>query len=180
MTTDLTYDSVWSVEHLDPNQRFPMKSKPVPVGEAVIIEHSGTSHFLASDMVEYRNDFGIEYEVSVHSYATLNKSQSLALEKAGKLNRDLPTKFQNEQNMWTFVTSTSPATDFELIAQEKPKPEELLSMIKKKLLERGMYGIRSLGLMFTLMDTSKNKMLDPEEFHDAMNKYGIPIDMQVI
>lgn len=156
-----------------------MKSQPVPVGEPIILEHCGTSHYLASDLIEYRNDFGIEYEVSVHSYATLNKSQSLALEKAGKLNRDLPTKFQTEQNMWTFVTSKDPATDYDIAKNEKLKPEELLSMVREKLLERGTYGIRGLGLVFKNMDTTGNKKLDPEEFYEGMNKYGLCISIEV-
>jgi len=180
VTTVPNYDTVWTIEHLDPNQRYPMKSQVVPVNEPVIIEHCGTSHYLASDLVEYRNDFGIEYEVCVHSFATLNKSQSLALEKAGKLNRDLPTKFQTEQNMWTFVTSKDPSTDYEIQAKKKIPPEELLILVKQKLLERGNYGIRGLGLIFKNMDKSGNRKLDPEEFYNAMEKYGISISIEVI
>lgn len=43
---------------------------------------------MASDFINYRNDFGMEYEVSVHSHATFNKSQINNLEKVGKLTRD--------------------------------------------------------------------------------------------
>lgn len=57
----------------------------VPANEQVLIEHCATSQFLASDKINYRNDFGMEYEVSVNSYSTNNKSQALNLEKVGKL-----------------------------------------------------------------------------------------------
>jgi hypothetical protein len=43
--------------------------------------------------VKIKNDFGSENEVSVHSFATKNRSQNLALEKDGKITGDLPTKF---------------------------------------------------------------------------------------
>jgi len=52
----------------------------VLASDPILIEHCATSHFLASDSIQYRNDFGTEYEVSVHSYATNNKSQCLQLE----------------------------------------------------------------------------------------------------
>ena len=174
-----SYDTVWSVEHADPNQRYAMKSQPVPVNMPVIVEHSATSHYLASDLVEYRNDFGIEYEVCVHSFATLNKSQSLALERAGKLNRDLPTKFQNDQNIWTFVTSSDPATDYEKAAVPVPTVESLFPAIKSKLLERGSYGIRGLGQVFKSMDKNGNKKLDPSEFAEALQSYGLSLSKEV-
>ena len=56
--------------------------------QPILLEHCATSHFLASDKLDYRNDFGTEYEVCVHSYATANKSQFLNLEKVGKLTKE--------------------------------------------------------------------------------------------
>jgi hypothetical protein len=179
MTTVPSYDAVWTVEVLDPNKRYPMKSQPVPAGEPAILEHSGTCHYLASDIVEYRNDFGIEYEVSVHSFATLNKSQSLALEKAGKLNSDLPTKFQCEQNMWTFVTSNDPSTDFDASKFNLPKPEEVMSQVWQKLIAKGTYGIRGLCLIITTIIKSGRSSIGPEDFFDIMNKYGIVLSLDV-
>lgn len=179
MHTKPTYDTVWSVEHADPNKRYAMKSLAVPVNEHVIIEHSGTSHFLASDLIEYKNDFGTEYEVCVHSYATLNKSQSLALEKTGKLTRELPTKFQNEQNLWVFVTSNDPSTDF-AVAEPQIDPTELIHAVKKKLLERGSFGIRGLSLTFKTMDKNRNRKVDAEEFSNAMQNYGVDLNEKVL
>jgi len=176
MHTKLSYDTVWTIEHIDPNKRFAMKSQPVEANAPVIIEHCGTSHLLASDLIEYRNDFGIEYEVCVHSYATLNKSQSLALEKEGKLTRDLPTKFQQDQNIWVFVLSNDPKTDFDSIPEKPIDPAEFIKEIKKILLQRGSYGLRGLAKLFKNMDKNGNHKLDPEEFMDALQTYGILID----
>lgn len=88
MSTKNVYNTVWKILHINPNYRIPSLGSPVPANEAVLIEHCATSHYLASDNINYRNDFGTEFEVCVHSYSTNNKSQALNLEKTGKITRD--------------------------------------------------------------------------------------------
>lgn len=70
---------------MNPNYRNSSLGEPVPANDGVLIEHCATSQYLASDKIDYRNDFGMEYEVCVNSYSTNNKSQALNLEKVGKL-----------------------------------------------------------------------------------------------
>lgn len=82
------YNTVWKIVHANPNLRTSSIDQPVLANEPVLIEHCATSHYLASDSIQYRNDFGTEYEVSVFSHSTKNKSQSLSLEQVGKLTRD--------------------------------------------------------------------------------------------
>ena len=74
MITKTIYATVWKLVHIDPNRRIGTVGESVMANEQVLIEHCGTSHYLASDTLEYRNDFGTEYEVCVHSYSTNNKS----------------------------------------------------------------------------------------------------------
>jgi hypothetical protein len=74
--------------------------QPVKSNEPVLIEHCATAQFLASDKIAYGNDFGVEYEVSVRSHTTNNKTQALSLEKVGKLTVDQPTKHQLDLNIW--------------------------------------------------------------------------------
>ena len=74
MTTKNIYNCVWRILHPDPNLRNPSIGSPVEANQPVLIEHCATSHYLASDNIQYRNDFGSEFEVCVHSYATNNKS----------------------------------------------------------------------------------------------------------
>ena len=57
------YNTVWTVEHASPTLRVESMGLPVPANEAVIIRHSATCNLLASDLVDYMNDFGLEYEV---------------------------------------------------------------------------------------------------------------------
>ena len=165
--------------HVDPNVRFTTKSEPVPVNEPIVIEHCATAHYLASDAFEYKNDFGNELEVSVHSYATLNKSQALALEKTGKLTRDLPTKFQNDQNIWCFLSSNDPSTDYKVVEPGKMTHEDLVRIVKQKLLEKGAYGIRGLARVFKSMDENGNHKLDPDDFRWGLYNYGVTITKEV-
>jgi len=88
LTAKNAYNTVWKVDHADPNLRLKLKGQPVESGAPILLEHCATCHYLASDKINYRNDFGMEFEVCVHSYATANKSQALNLEKTGKLTRE--------------------------------------------------------------------------------------------
>jgi hypothetical protein len=74
MSAKNIYNTVWKIMHVDPNLRVGTVGLPVLANDPVLIEHCATSHYLASDSIQYRNDFGTEYEVCVHSYATTNKS----------------------------------------------------------------------------------------------------------
>lgn len=87
------YNTVWRFLPINPNDRNQLLGEPVQAGQPILIEHCATSHYLSSDKIDYRNDFGTECEISVHSAATHNKSQALNLEKVGKITRDQPTKF---------------------------------------------------------------------------------------
>ena len=99
------------IDYIDPNFRFEKQGEPVQVGDPILIRHCSTSHYLAADLVKIKNDFGTEFEVCVKSFATKNKSQNLALEKNGKLTADIPSKFQEAQNI--FFIETSPNSTYE-------------------------------------------------------------------
>lgn len=77
------FETNWEIEAVDPNNRFELSGEPVRANGPLLIKHSSTCHFLASDLVEYKNTHGTEFEVTVHSYQTNNKSQNLALEFKG-------------------------------------------------------------------------------------------------
>ena len=88
------YNSAWKIVHVNPNNRVSSLGQAVPANQEIIIEHCATAQFLYSDKINYRNEFGLEYEVSVFSQTTNNKGQSLNLERIGKLTVDQPTKQQ--------------------------------------------------------------------------------------
>ncbi len=68
------YNTVWKIDHAQPQMRLKVRGSPIEANSPVVIEHCATSHCLASDKLSYRNDFGMEFEVNVHSYTTANKS----------------------------------------------------------------------------------------------------------
>lgn len=100
-----SFNTVWVIDSFDPNDRFEREGEPVKAGEPILLRHCHTQQYLASDLVVEKNDFGIEYEVSAHSFACLNKTQNLALERNGNITTDVPTRFQQDQNVWFFETA---------------------------------------------------------------------------
>ena len=169
------YNTVWVVEDLNPTTRKENIGKPIPANEPIVIKHAATCHLLASDNVDYRNDFGLEYEVCVHSFATKNKSQNLALESSGLISPDAPTKFQHDQNIWMFCTSNDPKDAEEIEGELTYTADDLIADIKKKLLERGSYGIRGLARIFKILDDDGGRKLDLKEFQNGLLDYGFSI-----
>ena len=173
-----TPDTVWRIDHFDPNERLVLRGEPIPLQIPVVIEHCATSEFLAADTLDVCNNFGIECEVSVHSYSTFNKSQQLKLEKSGKRKREVPTKFQDDKNIWAIVTSNDPSTDYKVVEVGKTTYEDLIRMIKQKMLERGIYGVRRLSRIFKDMDQKGDHKLDPDDFRWGLLDYGIVISKE--
>jgi hypothetical protein len=97
---DKTYNCSWIIEHSDPTIRFSMEGRPVNISEPFLLKHCATGRLLASDLVDYYNDFGLEYEVCANNFLSTNKYQTLVSEKAGKLKVDTKTKVERDQNVW--------------------------------------------------------------------------------
>jgi hypothetical protein len=93
----------------------------------------------------------------VHSYSTPNKSQSLQLEKTGKLTRDEATKFQYEQNFWSLCTAPDPSYAEPIKVAPKYTPEEIINDIKTTLKKRGAQSIRGLARQFRILDNNGNR-----------------------
>jgi hypothetical protein len=71
------YNTVWMVEHPDPNERPESVGQPVRVDDSVLFKHEMTNQWLASDTKTYKNTFGEEFEVMAHNFLVQNKSQNL-------------------------------------------------------------------------------------------------------
>lgn len=133
MNIQKIYNSVWEVVHPDPLLQLEMVGQSVQANSPVLIKHCATCAYLASDLLEYKNDFGTEYEVNVHNYSTKNKSQNLALESKGILSSGIPTKFSCDENIWCISTAPDPSFDYE-IDEPVQTVESLLQEIRAKLL----------------------------------------------
>ncbi len=96
---DTSYSTVWEIEHTDPKVRFEYYGKPVKSNDEILIKHSFTNVWLATDL-----DFplatddvgGCDYEVYCHSHQARNKTQNLIAEKEGRSTSDIPLRGQLE------------------------------------------------------------------------------------
>ena len=93
MHSAASFNTVWVIDSPNPNDRLERQGEPVRAGEPLLIRHCQTQQYLASDKSSFRNDFGNEFEVMAHSFASANKTQNLFLEKQGAVTVDVPTRF---------------------------------------------------------------------------------------
>ena len=80
-----------------------MEGREIFVNEPFIVKHCATGRLLASDLINYFNDFGKEYEVCCNNFLTNNKYQTLLAEKIGRLNIDSTLRSEKDQNLWCVV-----------------------------------------------------------------------------
>ena len=74
----IDFNSVWILDHPDPNFRFENQGEVVKAGEPLLIRHSQTSNYLgACSSSKYANDFGSENEVHVANHSSLYRTQNL-------------------------------------------------------------------------------------------------------
>jgi len=102
----------------------------------------------------------------------------LALEKDGKLTGDIPSKFQEDQNLW--MLCTAPDTSFAVPIEDLHKYtiEDLIREIKAKIIERSSNGIRGIARIFKAMDDNGNHQLDVDDFRWGLIDYGITISKE--
>jgi hypothetical protein len=103
VNSEKVYNSCWVIEHPDSTLRYSMEGKAVAVSDPFIVRHSATGRLLASDIVDYFNDYGHEYETCCNNFLTNNKYQTLVSEKEGKLKIDTKTRVEKDQNIWVVV-----------------------------------------------------------------------------
>jgi hypothetical protein len=95
-----SYYTCWTIEYIDSSLKVALEGTPVKAGDAFHIKHCATGRLLASDLVNYFNDYGNEYEVCCHNFLTSNKYQTLISEKEGRLKDDTKIRTETEENVW--------------------------------------------------------------------------------
>jgi hypothetical protein len=58
VTADLNSNTIWAIEHVDPKKRFDAVGQDISINEEILIKHVPTAQWLATDNVNYINDFG--------------------------------------------------------------------------------------------------------------------------
>ena len=167
-------NTVWLIEHANPKLRFKSQGEVVAANQPIVIKHKQTGQCLAADSINYRNDYGVEFEVCGHSFLNTKKTQQLGSERAGKLTVDNPSRAEGDQNMWMFCTAVDPSQEEEKLPEEtNHSAYQLLNQVKQALLQRGTYGIRGLSRLFRVMDDNGNGQLDHEDFKWGLYDAGL-------
>jgi len=73
---------MWTLQPVLGNMKE-RQGEVVRAGDPIILVHCATSQYLYTDRIDYRNEYGIEYEVSALCAATKSKTQVLANEYKG-------------------------------------------------------------------------------------------------
>lgn len=107
------FNTIWILEHPDPNQRLEATGKAIGTDDTVLIKHEMTNQWLAADNKLYENTFGKEYEVMAHNFLVNNKSQNLIQEKKGIITIDTPSRAQTDENLWLLLGAASPDQQFD-------------------------------------------------------------------
>jgi len=135
MHTQDSFNMVWIVDSMDPNERMERQGEPIRSGEPLLLRHLSTGKYLAADPKKFfKNDFGTEQEVSCHSYNGINKTQNLALEQKGALTADVPCRFQGIENQFCFELAPSAEFDRPIEELGKVSTEELIGQLRGKVL----------------------------------------------
>jgi len=111
---------------------------------------------LYTDRIDYRNQFGIEYEVSALCAATKSKTQILENESRGTQVRENVHKHVPQPNYWCIEQASDPSADFTITRQEY-SADQIMDEIKAGLKNRGTMSIRGLGRAFRILDDNRNK-----------------------
>jgi hypothetical protein len=106
-----THDTVWVAQYKDTNQRFEMEGSEVPGNAEIIIQHAATKSALASQNLDFYNDFGKECELCCNSYISIKKKQFLSQEKQGLCTADIPVRSEAIKNHFAFLTASVPELD---------------------------------------------------------------------
>jgi Ca2+-binding EF-hand superfamily protein len=169
-----SFNTQWVIDSFDPNDRYERQGEPVKAGEAILIRHIQTGHYLASDTVVEKNDFGSEYEVMCHSFAGQNKTQNLELEKKGNITTDVPTRYQNVENVWMFETAPDASHDQPIDQLQKFNIKDLLADLEAFF--KATCTPDKVKACFSAIDAASSGKLDSDDFRWGMIDLGYQLN----
>ena len=77
ISSEENFFNCWTLEHVDPNKRLEVQGQPIPSNEPFLIRHDQTGKLLSSDLIDYFNDFGHEYEICANNYLPFGRYQKI-------------------------------------------------------------------------------------------------------
>ena len=97
------------------------------------------------------------------------------MENVGRLSSDVPSKFQEDRNVFFIQHATDASYGRAIEDLQKFDVNDLIKDIKTKLLQRSAFGIRGLARIFKAMDENGNKKLDVDDFRWGLMDYGVSV-----
>lgn len=97
------------------------------------------------------------------------------MEYQGRLTSDVPSKYQEDKNVFVIQTAPDAQYDQPIDDLQKFNLKDLLKDLKTKITMRSLYGLKALTKIFKAMDTKGNKSLDVDDFRWGLMDFGIQI-----
>ena len=169
------YNTMWVIQPAYGNLKD-RQGEVVRATEPILLHHCATNQYLYTDKIDYRNQFGIEYEVSALCAATKSKTQILANENKGTQVRENVHKNVPQQNYWTIELSADPEAAQPVAVTAPQTAEEILAEIKATLKSRGAMAIRGIGRVFRILDDNRNRQVDLNELLWGLKDFGIHLN----
>ena len=91
---------------------------------------------------------------------------------------DVPTKYQDNQNIFCLQTAPEPTYAVPIEDLAKQDIGSILKDIRSKIYERSNFGIRALQRIFRAMDAKGDHRLDPDDFRWGLMDYGLQISKE--
>ena len=87
----------------------------------------------------------------------------------------MPTKFQEDYNVFFFQTSPDPSYARAIEDLSKFDIGDLVKQLRAKILDRSAFGIRGLQRIFKAMDVKGDSNLDVDDFRWGLMDFGIQV-----
>ena len=100
------------------------------------------------------------------------------MENVGRLSSDVPSKFQEDRNVFFIQHATDASYSREIADLQKFDVNDLIKDIKNKILVRSAFGIRGIARIFKAMDENGNRMLEGDDFRWGLMDYGVSVSKE--
>ena len=77
--------------------------QPVRVDQPFLIRHFQTGKLLGSDLIDYNNDYGHEFEMCANNYLAITKFKRIEADKNPKFNRPDVSRIEKPVNIWCAI-----------------------------------------------------------------------------
>ena len=105
ISSEENFFNCWTIEHIDPSKRLEVQGQPVPSNEPFLIRHDQTGKLLSSDLIDYFNDFGHEYEMCCNNYLPYGRYQKILPfdMHEDKVSEVQCNRIEQPQNIWSVI-----------------------------------------------------------------------------